>query len=360
MADGRWLMASNHFVERFITSGGAQIFSLPLEAFPRFWAYSYLVFVNDMRVLIDTGSGSEASYKSLEAALEGVGQEFGVAVKLEDLTHILITHGHIDHFGGLVRLRERTGAMIGVHELDQHTLTHHEERLALMSRWLEDYLAEAGIPDGERARLLEMYKFTKVVYHSMPVDFTYETAGMRLDPFEMIHIPGHCPGHVAIRLHDIVFSGDHVLENIIPHQAPERIIQYMGLGHYLESLTKLERWAADARLVLNGHDAPIKRLSTRIGFIRLSLDSRLRQTMKYLSEPHTIAEITAHQYPDINGYNGLLVLEKTGAFVEYLYQRGLLEITNLDELEKEETPAIRYCQMKHNANSVLFSCRTSI
>jgi len=348
-------MSSNPSLQQFTTSGGARIFRLPLEAFPGFWACAYLVLVEDMVVLVDTGSGSEASQGSLETGLEGVNQQYAVSVKLSDLTHILITHGHIDHFGGLVRLRGQTGAQVGIHELDLATLTHHEERLVLMSRWLEDYLAEAGIPAGERAHLLSMYKFTKAIYHSVPVDFTYEAAGMAQGPFEMIHIPGHCPGHVAIRLHDIIFCGDHVLENIIPHQAPERIIQYMGLGHYLQSLSRLEGWAAGARLVLNGHDSPIRRLPERARSIRLSLDSRLRQTMDYLVEPHTIAEITAHLHPDIGGYNGLLVLEKTGAYIEYLYQRGLLEIVNLNELEKGEVVAIRYCQVKNPTNSEPYS-----
>jgi hypothetical protein len=40
-------------------------------------------------------------------------------------------------------------------------------------------------------------------------------------------------------------------------------------------------------------------------------------------------------YGEIGGYNSLLVLEKMGAYVEYLYQRGLLEISNLNELEDD-------------------------
>ena len=35
-----------------------------------------------------------------------------------------------------------------------------------------------------------------------------------------------------------------------------------------------------------------------------------------------------------DGYNQLLVIEKTGAYVEYLYEHGMIEITNPDELEQ--------------------------
>ena len=39
-------------VRKFETSSGAEIYRLPLEAFPNFWTYAYLVFAGDMRVLI--------------------------------------------------------------------------------------------------------------------------------------------------------------------------------------------------------------------------------------------------------------------------------------------------------------------
>ncbi len=36
----------------------------------------------------------------------------------------------------------------------------------------------------------------------------------------------------------------------------------------------------------------------------------------------------------LSGYNQLLVIEKTGAYVEYFYEHGMIEITNPDELEQ--------------------------
>ncbi len=156
---------------------------------------------------------------------------------------------------------------------------------------------------------------------------------MKIGPFEMIHVPGHCPGHVAIKLDDIVFCGDLVLEHITPHQSPEELTPFMGVRHYLESLSVLETWAKGARLVLNGHDEPITDLPARIRDTRQHLFQRIHQTLEALSEPHTIAEVTSQVYGKIDGYNALLVIEKIGAYVEYLYQGGLLEITNPDELE---------------------------
>ena len=39
-------------------------------------------------------------------------------------------------------------------------------------------------------------------------------------------------------------------------------------------------------------------------------------------------------YGEIGGYNQMLVIEKTGAYVEYLYEHGMIEITNPDEMEQ--------------------------
>ena len=244
-------------IQIFSSSDGARIYQIPLKEFPMLWGSIYLVLVEHegqhYRVLVDTGSGYGESNRHLEAGLRQVAEISGVEIGLDNLTHILITHGHIDHFGGLGYVRERTPAMVGVHELDLRNLTHYEERIVIVSRRLENYLAEAGVPAEERQRMIAMYKSTKSLYHSVKVDFTYEAIGMHLGPFEFLHVPGHCAGHVVIRLHDVLFSGDHVLEETSPHQSPEHLTLSTGLEHYLRSLDIVENWAKGARLALGGH-----------------------------------------------------------------------------------------------------------
>ena len=73
------------------------------------------------------------------------------------------------------------------------------------------------------------------MYQSVKVEITYEEIGMELGPFIFIHVPGHCAGHVAIQLHDVLFSGDHVLEKTSPHQAPEQITISTGLDTYFQT-----------------------------------------------------------------------------------------------------------------------------
>lgn len=327
----------------FDTSNGARIHRIPLEAFPGFWAYVYVVQKGDYCVLIDTGSGTEASHTNLSSGLQQAG------LQPSDLTHIFLTHAHIDHFGGLTKLRPLTSARVGVHELDAQTVAHHEARLALISRRLASFLAETGLAAETREQVLGIYRFTKAIYQSVPVDFTYEAVDMQVGPFDFIHLPGHCPGHVAIRLDDVIFCGDMVVERVTPHLSPESINPYSGLDHYLESLARLQQWSKGARLILNGHNDVIEDLPAQIESTKQNIVRRMSKAIEALSIPLTIAETCRAVYGEMSGYNQLLVIEKTGAYLEYFYEHGMIEITNPGELEQGK-PA-RYRRLREVSES---------
>ena len=327
----------------FGTSSGARIFQLPLELFPGFWGYAYLVLVDaadgsPLRVLIDCGSGFGNSNAHLEAGLAGVSASAGIPTHLQDLTHILITHGHIDHFGGLSHIRPLTSAQIGVHELDQRILTNYEERLAMATRKLDAFFIEAGVSPERRASLLEVYRIHKALFRSVAVDFTYEARGMQVGPFHFLHVPGHCAGHVVIRLDDVLFAGDHVLEGLSPHQAPEQITLSTGLEHYLKSLDSLHAVAPGIELTLGGHHDLIYNLEQRIDEIKNLHQQRLAKLLEILEQPGTVSDVSKALFHNVSGYTVLLAIEEAGAHVEYLYQRGLLAIQNLAQLENSLAP----------------------
>lgn len=309
----------------FETSSGAKIHRLPLQAFPNFWAYAYVVQTGGQNILIDTGSGMDTSHEDLLNGLKLAG------LQPSDLTHILLTHAHIDHYGGLTRLKPLTNAKIGCHELDLQTVAHHDARLALIGRRIASFLTETGLSDETRDSLLGIYRFTKALYQSVPVDFTY---GENFPALDMVHLPGHCPGHVAMRLDDVVFCGDMVVGGVTPHLAPESINPHGGLDHYLQSLARLQNWASGSRLFLNGHDDVIHDLNERIEATRLNLARRIGKALDALAVPLTIADACEAVYGGMSGYNQLLVIEKTGAYMEYLYEHGMIEITNFDEVEQ--------------------------
>lgn len=327
----------------FQTNNGRKIYSFPVRAFAMLVANIYVLDDGRQLILVDTGSGMEASNADLLAGFDALGEVIGRPVSLADVDMILVTHGHVDHFGGLPFVRQFTDAPIGVHTLDRRILSHYEERVIVASRRLERFLEGAGVSPVHQEELMQMYLFAKGVYRSTPVQFLLaeETPVAEM---EVIHVPGHCPGQVCLRVDDILLTADHVLSRTTPHQAPESITLNMGLGHYLDSLTKIAR-VEGIRLALGGHEAPMEDLTGRVAEIRQLHDYRLQRLLDICAgEPLTISEISLEMFGRQRSYHVLLALEETGAHVEYLYQRGELVAANLDEIEQARNPMIRYRQ----------------
>ncbi len=331
-------------VEHFRSSSSVEIYRLPLVLFPNnFTGYAYVLEGAGPLTLVDTGSGMGRSNDDLLDGFRQLREHFGKGYGLADIERIIITHGHIDHFGGLAFALQQSGAAVGIHELDRRVLTAYEERLIVATKALGIYFERAGIAPSMRQTLFEMYGFAKRHVTSINVDFSIEDEQV-IDGMEFIHTPGHCPGQVCIRLGDVLLSADHVLSRTTPHQSPESITHYMGLDHYADSLRKLLRFDG-IRLALGGHEDPIHDLYGRIHAIRASHNrklDRIRKIMRDHAAPMTIAQISAAMYPDVEGYHVLLALEEAGAHIEYLYQHGHLSIANLRQFEAEPNPAILY------------------
>lgn len=332
-------------LERYITAGGVRIYRLPVVAFPGLEAYAHLVLGAGVPTLVDTGSGLGSSNDDLDAAFAALHSAYGERISLGDVARVLITHGHIDHFGGLshVVAQAKAGVQIGVHPLDRRILSAYDERVIIATKELTIYLERAGIPPHLRARLIEMYGFAKRHYRSHHVDLLLDD-GQELDGMRFIHTPGHCSGQVCIRIDDVLLSADHILARTTPHQSPESITHYTGLGHYFASLDRIAA-ERDLRLALGGHEEAIEDVYARIQAIRESHGRKLNRVIDALraaGEPQTISALSKAIYPERHGYDVLLAIEEVGAHVEYLYERGELGIANLDQIEQEDNPALLY------------------
>ncbi len=331
-------------VRRFDSNTGARIYRIACDAFPDLVANIYLLLEAGPPTLIDTGSGFWNANNQLVEGIEKVHSEFGEPVRLTDIKRIIITHGHIDHFGGLAYMHEKVpDAEIAIHELDVRILTVYEERVAVAKKSFHRFLEQAGVEPEMLPAFMDVYGYSKQNVHSLPVARTL-VDNQELDGLRFIHTPGHCPGQVCIALGDVLFSADHVLPEISPHQAPESIMPYTGLGHYLESLDKIGR-IGGFDLALGGHGPPIRDVYKRVTEIHQGHQRKLDKILAIIRDspqPLTANEIAKQLYTHVEGFHILLALEEVAAHVEYLYQHAKLTIANLEEYKRDDNPPIRY------------------
>ncbi len=104
----------------------------------------YLLDGGGEKVLIDTGTGMGASDILANMSIHGF--------QPQDLTHILITHVHLGHWGASTELREATGAQVYAPELHHRLMEKFEEDYTIVQnlkfgRYPAGYQPTACIPD---------------------------------------------------------------------------------------------------------------------------------------------------------------------------------------------------------------------
>jgi glyoxylase-like metal-dependent hydrolase (beta-lactamase superfamily II) len=330
---------------KFVTGAGRTIYSFPVQTFPNLVNNIYVIDNDDQLILVDCGSGMESTNQELTAGFEAISHHFDRAITLASIGTILVTHGHIDHFGGLPFVRRFTQAPVGIHILDRRVLSNHEERVIFASRRLGTFLEMAGVSDEHRQNLMGVYLFAKNFYRSTPVQFLLQESQPAVGEIGVYHVPGHCPGQVCLLVDDVLLTADHILSRTTPHQAPESITNNMGLGHYLESLTKIERLDG-VNLALGGHEEPMEDVAARIREIKTAHQERLAKILDLCDSPKSTAEISLGLFGQVESYHVLLALEETGAHVEYLYQRGELVTANWEEIERTSRPVVKYQRVR--------------
>lgn len=330
-------------VKQFISNLGVRVYRIPCDVLPRLSGRVYLLLGLDVPTLVDAGSGTEKCMSQLFEGLERVRSEFGESFELSDLGRVVLTHAHIDHFGGLPEVVRRTGAEVAVHELDQRAVSAYDERADRSRYAFDSFLRQSGVESKRRADILDEFGYFKGRIESVPVAREL-VDGDEIDGIKVIHTPGHSPGHICLAVGNLLLAGDHILSRTVSRLWPESVAAWTGLGHYLDSVEKAAR-SGPYELILSGHEPVIHDLDERLEQIysaHTRRNDRLVEILHNTGQPMTVDELSERMYSRQRGFPALLALTDVGARAEHLEERGRIVIANLEQLAEHNHPVLKY------------------
>jgi hydroxyacylglutathione hydrolase len=170
---------------------------------------------------------------------------------------ILLTHGHLDHFGSVHELKAATGARVAIHPLDAPAVRAGINPPIVpscsMGHMLKPFFQHRRIAPCEPDLMIDE-------------SFSLESFGV---PGQIVHTPGHTPGSISVLLSGgELLAGDLLLGGYLGgHIAPQR----PGLPYFLDDLQQTRRsiqeiLALPLTRVYVGHGGPLEPEAIRQAF----------------------------------------------------------------------------------------------
>ncbi len=280
----------------------------------------YLVQGDSEYLLIDTGVNTEQALQSLGKQLAEIGVDY------KDISRIIATHGHHDHYGLAGRLRQLSQAKISLHYLDKNLLIPRYTNIDEFLRQAEQWFRINGAPANELpfagTPLAGMRKPSTPVLPDITLQGReiISTGSFNL---QVVWTPGHSPGHICLYepAHKILFAGDHVLPVITPNISLQPQSDANPLGDFINSLNMVKQ--LDANLVLPAHEHIFTDLQKRVDEIIYHHEQRnleILETTK--NEQKTAYQISTHitWMPTLGGvsFQDLAPMDKRMAVSETL------------------------------------------
>ena len=241
--------------------------------------------------VVDPGLPGKDAWNAFEQRLSLAG------FKVKDVHTAVITHSHFDHFGGVTRLADETGAQVLTHERfhiewadqnpdegssDQLERVSDEEIEARIDEMFSEKLPwgtqRTRPPREDIERMKKLGRFTKDFARApTPTIRVADTDPVMLGKREWVavHTPGHTEDHLCLFDPDggTMLSGDHVLPTITPHISgfsshPDPLADFFESLHRMEAFTGVNH-------VLPAHGHPFDDLAGRARDIREHHEERL-------------------------------------------------------------------------------------
>jgi glyoxylase-like metal-dependent hydrolase (beta-lactamase superfamily II) len=303
---------------------------------------TYLIQGNNEYLLIDTGWDTEEALNSLERQLAEIGAGF------RDISHIVLTHIHPDHYGLAGRLKQLSQAKLALHyrekDLIESRYVDMNSLLQQMAHWLyTNGVATNELPELQTASL-GVRKFVTPVFPDITLHGN-EVISIGSFNFKVLWTPGHSPGHISLYepTQRLLISGDQILPTITPNIGLHPQSDSNPLGDYLNSLNQLSQ--LDINLVLPGHENPFTGLKQRIKELMWHHERRKSEILEIMKDEsrtgYQIAtEVTWVTDIIANGvaWMSLTPLDKRLAIMETLAHLELMRFNGkIDKFSKNST-----------------------
>jgi glyoxylase-like metal-dependent hydrolase (beta-lactamase superfamily II) len=222
---------------------------------------TYLIQGDKGYLLVDTGWNADETFDALQKQLAEIGAD------IKDISQILVTHVHPDHYGLAGRIKQLSGAKLALHDIEKGLI---ESRYINMDKLLEQtahWLDTNGAPPDDMTEMRDATLALKTYVIPIYPDVTLhggETVTTGRFTFQVLWTPGHSSGHVCLYEPErkVLISGDHILPTITPNVSKHPQSIDNPLGKYLDSLNDVKK--LDAELILPGHEKPFTQLRPRI------------------------------------------------------------------------------------------------
>ncbi len=243
-----------------IVQGVHQI-KIPLPSGALDHVNAYVLQGDKGNALIDTGFDTPEAFAALRDGLKSGNLGF------KDITHIIITHIHPDHYGMAYKLKQMSGATIALTETEERLLESRYQNPDSLLAELRQLLQSNGVPEEYLPELAEAAMPLKEFVGTVAADTRLkdgEKLSLGSTELRVIVTPGHSPGHVCLYepKRKFLFSGDHVLPDITPHVGFHPQSGDNPLGNFLASLESLNK--LEVNFVFPGHGSVFSGLRLRI------------------------------------------------------------------------------------------------